>query len=246
MFSFDLSETGDPRVAAQPFLRHHPPSAIVEADCAFATLECGEEVGQRDRSAFAEIEVAVQLEPVDARFDLEPHRMRGPERRAFGLDVPALGHQGTDGAAELGDGNRVIGAGADRCKRPPESELLQPLKGLTLCGHIPPDHSPPARIEGCRAAVVRHDSAVVIELHHGAELMSVVVTGCNAAFHPHARLRAGFDDVVSEVRRKNRGIDAASRQRFNQPRRGVFGECRGLLRAAQFGEPRERVARVEP
>ena len=191
VFSFDLSETGDPRVAAQPFLRHHPPSAVVEADVPSPRLSAA-----RRSVSGTERPSPKSRSPCNSNQsmpDLTWSRiaLRGAERRAFGLDVPALGHQRTDGAAELGDGNRVIGAGADRRKRPPEAELLQPLKGLTLCGHVPPDHSPPLRIEGCRAAVVRHDGAVVIELH--ARRRAHVRRGnaeCNARVRP-ARAAAG-------------------------------------------------------
>ena len=85
-----LSESGNRGITAQPLLREQAYATVVEYDDVFAAGYRREELREGRRPAVAEIDVAVQIEPVDPRRHLQLHADRRPERPAFRLDAPAL------------------------------------------------------------------------------------------------------------------------------------------------------------
>ncbi len=86
--SLGLSESGNRRITAQPLLGEQADASVVENDDVFAARDRREQLREGRRPAVAEIDVAVQIEPVDPRRHLQLHADRRtgtpglPPRRA--------------------------------------------------------------------------------------------------------------------------------------------------------------------
>ncbi len=137
-----LAERRDPRVAAQPFLRHQPAGAIVQQHRRLAAAQGGEQLGDRGRPAVAEIDAAMELEPVDAGLDLHVEGSRGAERASFRLDVPAFLDQGTDRGRKSLDRDRQRRVAAVGVPRLVKAEAVEPLQQRPLGLRTAADQAP--------------------------------------------------------------------------------------------------------
>ena len=97
-----LGRTGDGEraVPLQPLLRQDPEGAIVEPDRPVAAAERGEQLGQA-RHPIAELDRAVEVEPVDAGDDLDLDGTGTAVELAVGLDVPAIPNELDDHARQV-------------------------------------------------------------------------------------------------------------------------------------------------
>ena len=104
-----LAHAGEEAEFLQPLLGKHAEGAVVETYGFFAAAERLEQFRQRDRLP-VEIDVAVQLEPVDAAGDFHLEFAGLAIELPVGFDIPIFGQQGSDGGGKLawGEFERVI------------------------------------------------------------------------------------------------------------------------------------------
>src|SRR5262245_61275836 len=99
-----LAESCDQAVSLQPVFGQHPVCAVVELDHAVAALQRRKQFG-KPGCRLAEIDRAVEFEPVNAGVDLNLDLAGAAESFTFGLDAPAFRDQFPDAAGELRRGD---------------------------------------------------------------------------------------------------------------------------------------------
>ena len=142
-----LADAGDAGPAPQPLLRHDPGRPVVQRHRGAAVAERLEQARQRHDLAAAEVDRAVELEPVDPGSDVGPHRLDGSEGAPFGFDPPAFGDELADRGGKAIDGDREVLAGGLVVPLPPEPGLREPIERRLLGGDVAADRAAAARIE---------------------------------------------------------------------------------------------------
>jgi hypothetical protein len=128
-----------------------------------------EQARQGDDLVLAEVDRAVQLEPVDARSHVGSHRLDGPEGAPFRLHAPAfadeLAHRGWKPGRRDGEMlPRVLDV-----PLAPESELRQPRQRGGFRRDVAANQEPPRRIERRGAGAGLDDVAAIVERDDGLE-----------------------------------------------------------------------------
>ena len=214
-----LDDAGE---APQPLLRHQAPRCRRRGRHVPSPRSNAASSAGRDADvAVAEVDAPVQLEPVDARPDLELHLARRAEHAPFRLDPPALLHQRADRARKLvgGDAERLAAFGGAPALA--EAQLAEMLEGELFGVAIPPDEHA-ALIVVDRRLLAGDERAVVIELDERIEILAAVGEIGWLPAYPDGRPRRDTLNRVAQLRRKRVRREARSRERFGEPRRSVF------------------------
>ncbi len=119
----------------EPLLGQNPQRTVAEADRRVSPRERGQQIGERDRASF-EIDLRVQLEPVDPRFDLELELARLMDGLSVGVDLPPLSDQPAHTRTEGLRGDFHVEAAPMRVPQPSEAGLFENLPRGFLSGTV--------------------------------------------------------------------------------------------------------------
>ena len=86
------SQTGEQTIAFKPLFRQNPQGTVIKDNRAIATGQSGQQFRERDAAAI-EVDIGMQLEPVDARPHLELDVQRLAHALAISTHLPVLAHQ---------------------------------------------------------------------------------------------------------------------------------------------------------
>ena len=189
----------------------------------------------------------MQLEPVDARADLDLERPRLPVELAVGLDVPAL-------LDELAHRARQVSRGQVECLARPvalvhgalaEARLPEARRGLPLGARVPSEEAAALRLEDARAVAIHADDGpVVVEAERRAQPLRAPVAGRRA--DPKAGPRRCGDLLVLELVGELEAGQARKPEERVEERASLRQRDAHRAVAAQVGEPRKRAGVVEP
>ena len=234
------AEGGEHPVAPEPLLGQDTIGAVAEQHGALAPPERGEQRGEL-RDGRAEVDRAVQLEPVDAGADLDLERPRLPVELAVGLDVPAL-------LDELAHRARQVSRGQVECLARPvalvhgalaEARLPEARRGLPLGARVPSEEAAALRLEDARAVPIHaDDGAVVVEAERRAQPLRAPVAGRRA--DPKAGPRRRGDLLVLELVGELEAGQARKPEERVEERAALRQRDAHRAVPAQVGEPRER------
>ena len=104
--SLDRAHLGQRRILLQPLLGQHAEGAVAEADHGVASPQRPQQLGQRRRDA-VEVDLALQIEPVDLARDRKGEVPRLPVQLALGLHAPPGVQQRPDRRGQARAGNVV-------------------------------------------------------------------------------------------------------------------------------------------
>src|SRR5262245_18330907 len=155
MVSFRQPQTGKQTVLADPFLRHDPQRAIVEAYCAVSPGQRRKQF-RKGNTPPLEIDPRRQLEPVDSRFDLETQRPGLVDLFAVSVNLPAVPEERPDDSPQEAGGDLDVAAAMKDIEQPAGANLSQfvprQLFALAVTGDAPPQLALHDRSLGARAA----------------------------------------------------------------------------------------------
>ena len=146
MIAVGCAEGRDAFVLRQPVRRHHAERPVAQPHERFTAARGGEQRRQVGDDALV-VDAAMQLEPVDARANIERHAAGPPIDSTLGLDAPPFGdehrHQGRQSA-----GGKVHSRAARLpVRQGTDTERLQALDRVPFGVAIPPPRQAPLSIE---------------------------------------------------------------------------------------------------
>ena len=198
------AQPGEGHVLLEPLLRQQAEAAVAQRHEVSPRLRAASKVGQRHLLA-AEVDPAVQLEPVDAGRHLELELARLAVQLPLGLDAPALLEEGPRGLRQVaceqlqGLALAVVGPAV-------EADLLEPGREGPLGRRVAQQQPSLVGLEDAPGRAPRgHDVAVVLEGEVADEPVLIPVG------HP-APVVAALDLQVRPRRRRDLFVPQVLRQ----------------------------------
>ena len=193
------AERGHASGAREPVFRQQPEGPVAERHERLAAARRGEERGQVGADA-AEVDVAVQLEPVDPGADVERH-LAGPAiEPPFRFDAPALRDQHRDDGRQQAVCKIELDAASVPVGDPAHAERLEARERGALCRKVAPPGQAPFTVEVHRRHRPRVDVAVAVCERH-----SCVEAGAGQGV---TAVVSGPRDADARLRRFDASVDA--------------------------------------
>ncbi len=199
MVRLRCADCGHASGAGEPVFRQLSEGAVPEPHEGLAASRCGEERGQIGADA-AEVDVAVQLEPVDTGADVEPHRACPSIEPPIRFDAPAFRDQHRDEGRQQTLCKIELDAASVPVGYPAHAECLEARERGALGRRVAPPGQAPLTVEVHRLHRPRIDVAVAVCERH-----SCVEAGAGQG---ETAVVSGPCDADARLRRFDASVDA--------------------------------------
>src|ERR1019366_3348380 len=201
---------------------------------------------RKARALVAEIDGAVQLEPVRARRDREARRAALPVSLALRFQAPTFHHEGASSLGKASGRKRQDGAPLPALSAALESELREARPRAAREVLVAPHHAARIRLNDTAGArPVRYLRPLVVEGKLRAE-RRLLPGRSGLGDEPEAAMRYDIDFVEPELLRQVEAREVRNRKERFHEMRGVRCGYANRSLTTQCGDPAERLRRVEP